>query len=204
SSIQDLRVRLQEVHDNALAIRATAEAEKRDLTPQETRDLDSLLEEFDLIEGQIKRFERIEANHMALVAPQRRQTEPDNPADRAEDDPDGIQARSPAKPQANANGEDREPPARRDRLSVREVPIQDRYRGTDRGTWGWRAMGEFAQAVRRASMPGGFVDPRLDVRGQPASYGSEGTEADGGFAVPPDFRTAIREKMMGVESLLPR
>lgn len=207
ASIASLQERLQELHDNGLNIRATAEAEKRDLSADETRELDAIFEEFDVVKGQIDRFARLEAHHHELTAPQGRRTEPDNPADRVEDDPDGPQARSPARPQASANGQangHEPPPGRRNTMSVREVPIQDRYRGSDRGTWGWRGMGEFAKGVRAACVPGGFIDPRLDYRGQPASYGSEGVNADGGFAVPPDFRATIREKLQGEESLLPR
>jgi HK97 family phage major capsid protein len=196
AAISDLQTRLQELHDNALAIRATAEGEKRDLTSEEVKELDAIFSEFDMVTGQIERFARLEQNHRVLQTPGQRRTEPDNPADRFEEDPDGVQARSPAPVNPDR-------PAPRN-ARVTEVPISDRYRGNDKGTWGWKAMGDFAQAVRRASVPGGHVDPRLDVRGQPSSYGSEGVDADGGFAVPPDFRTAIREKMMGVESLLPR
>lgn len=199
AAITELQERLQELHDNALSIRATAEGEKRDLNTDEVKELDGIFAEFDMVTGQIERFSRLEQNHKMLQMPGERRTEPDNPADRQEEDPDGVQARTPAKPQAN--GQDRSQP-RNPRIT--EVPISDRYRGNDKGTWGWKAMGDFAQAVRRASIPGGHMDPRLDVRGQPSTYGSEGADSDGGFAVPPDFRTAIREKMMGVESLLPR
>lgn len=204
AAISDLQNRLQELHDTALAIRATAEGEKRDLTADEVKELDGIFAEFDMVTGQIARFSRLEANHRTLQTPGQRQTIPDNPADRQEEDPDGIQARSPANPQARGGAASGDPGERR-APRVTEVSISDRYRGNDKGTWGWKAMGDFAQAVRRASIPGGYIDPRLDVRGAaPGNYGSEGTDADGGFAVPPDFRTAIREKMMGVESFLPR
>ncbi len=36
------------------------------------------------------------------------------------------------------------------------------------------------------------------------TFGSEGTGADGGFMVPPEFRTAIVEKVMGENSLFSR
>ena len=66
----------------------------------------------------------------------------------------------------------------------------------DKGKWGWRTFGEFAASVRPASRNGGSVDPRL-VQNAPTTYSSEGVGADGGFAVPPDFRQAIMEKVMG-------
>ena len=47
------------------------------------------------------------------------------------------------------------------------------------------------------------MDPRL-IKNAPTTYGTEGVAADGGFAVPPDFRTEIWEKIAGEESLLAR
>lgn len=76
-------------------------------------------------------------------------------------------------------------------------------RSQDSGKWGWRSFGEFAASVRSASARSGSIDPRL-IANAPTTYGSEGIGEDGGFAVPPDFRTAIMEKVMGEESLLSR
>ena len=70
-----------------------------------------------------------------------------------------------------------------------------------RGNWGFRNMGEFANSVRTAKISG--VDPRL-IKNAPTTYGTEGIAADGGFAVPPDFRDAIMEKVQGEDSLLSR
>lgn len=58
-------------------------------------------------------------------------------------------------------------------------------------------------AVRTASNRGGTVDPRL-IANAPSTYSSEGVGADGGFAVPPDFRAEIIKKVMGEDSLLAR
>ena len=69
----------------------------------------------------------------------------------------------------------------------------------DKGKWGWRTFGEFAAAVRPASRNGGHVDPRLVVNA-PTTVSTEGIGADGGYAVPPDFREAIMEKVMGEAS----
>lgn len=45
------------------------------------------------------------------------------------------------------------------------------------------------------------MDPRL-TSNAPTTYGQEGVGADGGFAIPPDFRAAIQSKVMGEGSLL--
>jgi len=69
-----------------------------------------------------------------------------------------------------------------------------------KGNWGFRNVGEYALAVHAAKSK---VDPRL-IKNAPTTYGTEGVAADGGFAVPPDFRTEIWEKVAGEESLLSR
>ena len=64
-------------------------------------------------------------------------------------------------------------------------------------------FGDFLVAVRNARS--GAIDPRLnDIRNQPAQFGSEGIGADGGIAVPPDFREMIVNAVEGQDSLLPR
>lgn len=81
------------------------------------------------------------------------------------------------------------------------VPAQPQVRAG--GNAGFRHFGEFANAVRMGSQRGGELDPRL--RNAAAStYANEGTGADGGFAVPPDFRSAILAKVFGEDSLIAR
>ncbi len=48
------------------------------------------------------------------------------------------------------------------------------------------------------------MDPRLESLANATTFGSEGTGADGGFAVPPDFRTSIMETILGEDSILSR
>ena len=72
--------------------------------------------------------------------------------------------------------------------------------GATRGSWGFRSIGEWALAARKTA--NGHADNR--IMNAPASYGSEGTNADGGYAVPPDFREAIMKIVQGEESLLSR
>jgi HK97 family phage major capsid protein len=76
----------------------------------------------------------------------------------------------------------------------------------DKGKWGFRDFGEFAASVAHANpRVSGSIDPRLrDIRNAPTTYGNEGSGADGGFAVPPDFRSTIMEKVMAEESLMSR
>lgn len=67
-----------------------------------------------------------------------------------------------------------------------------------KGTMGFKAMSEFSRAVVNASLGRGRMDPRLTSPQDAAAttYGNEGTGADGGYLVPPDFRTEIMEKVI--------
>jgi len=91
---------------------------------------------------------------------------------------------------------------RQPRASVPAMPAQPRSAAHAMG--GFRSSAEFLQAVMAASAKGGTTDPRLIANTGPTTYGTEGTGADGGFAVPPDFRANIISKVMGETSLLAR
>ena len=72
--------------------------------------------------------------------------------------------------------------------------------GTTKGSYGFRSIGEWAIAARKTR----FGNPDQRIVNVPTSFGSEGTNADGGFAVPPDFRAEIMKQVMSEESLLSR
>lgn len=66
----------------------------------------------------------------------------------------------------------------------------------DSPTRGFRSFGEFALACVAASGPGATPDQRLTIGASstaPSSYGNEGTGADGGHLVPPEFSRTIVE-----------
>jgi HK97 family phage major capsid protein len=179
--LEALQDRLLDLNEQAQSIQAAADAEKRDLSDEESRSLDAIFAEFEHIEAEIARRNRINAQSNKLRQSMGRQTEPQDPQ---------PQNRAPSgQPQAQS-GQHRSHP----RAQVIERP-------EERGRWGWRNMGEFASAVRASR--GGNMDPRL-LQNAPTSFGSESAGADGGFLVPPDFRQAIITKVMGEESLLSR
>ncbi len=78
--------------------------------------------------------------------------------------------------------------------------VQPQARRAD-PTGGFFSFGEFAQVVR-AQQVSGKHDNRLMAAA--TTYGNEGTGADGGFTVPPEFRTAIWTKALAEENLLTR
>lgn len=72
----------------------------------------------------------------------------------------------------------------------------------ERNAWGFSNLGDFAKAVRNVGS--GDMDPRLISNATATTYGTEGTGADGGFAVPPEYKAEIMSLIMGEESLLSR
>lgn len=80
-------------------------------------------------------------------------------------------------------------------LVVRRTAERDR-------THGFRTFGDFNQAVFNAAMNPSAATERLHYRADGGQ--NEGVGADGGFLVPPDFRSTINEKVMAEDTLLGR
>ncbi|SDR47136.1 phage major capsid protein [Paraburkholderia tuberum] len=71
---------------------------------------------------------------------------------------------------------------------------------------GFASFGEFAAAVRGAANKNAAADQRLTIgAAAPASgsYANEGSGADGGFAIPPQFSADIWNMSLGEGSLIP-
>lgn len=178
--------RQQVLMESSQAILAKAEAETRELTETEQTEVTGLTNEFDQLKTQIELRERVANQQASLVAPRGRQTEAD-PIDG--DD----QLETPARISNAAR-----PPARSLNRSEPNQP-----RATPRGNGGFQNLGDFALRVRAASINRGMQpDPRLVQAATLSTYGNEGVGADGGFAVPPDFRTEIMSKVFGEDSLM--
>jgi HK97 family phage major capsid protein len=178
------RQRQQEVVEASNTIMARAEAETRDLTASERTEVEGLANEFDGLESQIGLRERVAAQNAILVQPRARATDPD-PID------------GDIAPEPNGRPQNAATP----RPSNARVPAAPRV--TAGGNNGFRHLGEFANAVRMGSVRGGELDPRLR-NAAVTTYGNEGAGADGGFAVPADFRTEILTKVFNEDSLLAR
>lgn len=180
--IEAHRARQTEIMNTVNTLTATAEAENhRDLTTAESQQVDELGAEFDRLEADVQRREGIAARNALLTTPRARQTDPD-PIDPVETENNGTRQNNAAIGQR---------PAAR-------VPAAPRVQAG--GNAGFRHLGDFANSVRLASMRG-EMDPRLRNAAL-TTYGNEGAGADGGFAVPPDFRTDILGPVFNEESLI--
>lgn len=172
--VDTARDRQQQLLNSADDIRLRAEAESRDMTSQEVSEVSALTAEFDALQSEIEAREAVSARTALLQAPRGRRTEPDEDVEAA--------------------------PAAAARPAARPV-VSAQPRAQAGGTGGFRYLGEFANSVRNATMRGGELDPRLR-NASATTYGNEGSGADGGFAVPPDYRSEILSKVFGEDSLI--
>lgn len=170
----DLRAKLGALTAQAREIQAKADVEKRALTADESKAIETIFAAFEATEAEIKRREKLDALEARAAAPQRIT----QPADLATPPP----APAAAAPRATPG-------------------IENRGEALPTGQNGFRNMGEFARCVRSAVR--GSVDNRLIANAAPTHSG-EATDADGGYAVPPDFRAQIIQTIMGEDSLIAR
>jgi HK97 family phage major capsid protein len=180
-NLTEMRARLAELSNQATTISQNAEAQRRELSSEEQTSLEQITNEFDSIERQVQLLERVELQNARASESQGRRTEPPTPPQRQ---PDAA-------------------PAQR-----RQVP-DDGLRNTriqtteERGRWGWNNLGDFAVAIRNHAKGVGQTDTRL-MNASLATYSSEGVGADGGFAVPPEFRQTIQNLVMSEDQMLSR
>ncbi len=180
-NIEQLKARLTELHEISKGIQAKADADKRDLKPEEQTELDAVMTEFDQVEADIKRRERIQAQESRLATPQPRQ--------------------APAIPVANGNPTY---PVTEAMAATATVGLRNTRLSTveERQRWGFQNMGDFCRSVRAAVINPGNMDQRLIQNAAISTAGSELAGADGGFAVPPEWRNEIMKLVDGEGSLL--
>lgn len=187
--IEHLQARLAELASQAKNIIAFAESEKRSLNADEVKELDKINAAFEEVDAEIGVRQRTAEMTARAAGGGGRQSNPDLT-------PTQVAAAAAAA----AGGEDgSQHAAQQNPTLARRVAAS--ARSTDTGKWGFRSAGEFIVAVFRASARGASPDPRL-IANAPTTFGQEGVGADGGFAVPPDFRATIIKKVAGEESLL--
>lgn len=179
------RERQQELVQASEAVIAQADAERRELTVEERNTIAANAAEVDRLEGEVTLRERITAQAGRLAQPTGRRTAPEaTPGD---------------------GEEEAEPPPRPTNQGRQTgfVPVPAQPRAQAAGTHGFRNLGDFAMAVRAAATRGGEVDRRL-TNAAASTFSQESVGADGGFAVPPDFRADIQQRIFGEDALLSR
>jgi len=183
-TIDELQERASSLLTENETLKAKAEAEKRDWTIEEAAEVDRNLAAFDDAIQQIERLKKLEAQQQFVLKPAGRVTK----------------AAEPAKPDdGEGEGEGYTPNGNRlkPKTSIRAAEDFSRIKNG-----GFRSLGDMAWAVAKACSRGGSIDQRLERLAAATTYGNESSGADGGFAVPPDFRNSIMETVLAEESLL--
>jgi HK97 family phage major capsid protein len=188
-----LRARQEDLLARSTAVIDQAEAENhRDLSVEEGTQIDELTAEFERVGNEIARRERINAQNELLTVGQGRRTDSDEEAA----DPTPVNNRREASPVQNNNNNAQ--------LPGRFGPVHAQAR-IPQSNWGFRNFGDFALSVKAANPRfGGELDQRLVRNAAATTYSQEAVGADGGFAVPPDFRNEIMGKVFSEDSLISR
>ncbi len=190
NTIDQLRQRLTELSERMQAIQAIADKDNRAITAEEELEISNAAREFEDTEAELTRRLRIQDLSDRAGRPQGRVTQPTQlPPYEEQHQPSFAAQRASSAAQGASSAGD----------GLRNTRLPD---AQERGRWGFAHVGEFYGAVRRAYVQNQF-DPRL-VRNAATTFGSEGIGEDGGFAVPPDWRSEIMELLGGEDSLLPR
>jgi HK97 family phage major capsid protein len=182
ATVEAHRLRQGELVQASEAIVAQADSERRELSAEERTTLTNNAAEVDRLESDISLRQRLQEQAGILNTARGRRTAPEQtPGDAAADERatntaprQGGTARVPAQPAAQVAG-----------------------------NFGFRNMGDYAVAVRNASMRNGDPDRRL-FNAAASTFSQEGVGADGGFMVPPDFRTDLMARIFSEDSLLAR
>lgn len=165
--------RLVEISAETESLMAQAAPDGSGLDAATRARVDALLAEFDVVNADFQRVEKITHNSNYLTQGRGRQTEPDQPYSQ------------PGQSQGDA------PNSRMNRMNsghaLQLSGQQDNafllsLQGTQGQLDGWRSAGEFLQVVAS-----GRHDPRLKIY----NSANEGVGAEGGFLVPPSIATDV-------------
>ncbi len=185
-TIDALNRRLVDLTERTTAIANKAEAEGRPMNDDELRLTNELYAEFESTQAEITARENMNRMQAIVSAPVMPQALPPDVVENAN------AAAAASRPVAAAPS----PVAPQPRQPIVTA-------GTDRtfGSHGFSNAGEFFRNVARAGRVNAQPDPRL-LRNAATTYGNEGSGADGGFAVPPDYRSGIQRMLVSEASLM--
>lgn len=178
-SVEDLQRKLVALGESTRGIQARADLEGRDLTEQEQAEIQQLYAEFQSVEARLEHAQQLNPNARQLP---------------------GFKGKRKVPPAAVPGDNGWQAGTQGSRILRPSVTAKFAQTHARQGWGEFENAADFLGSVMAASGKGGVVDPRL-ISNAPTTYGQEGTGADGGFAVPPDFRADIMRKILGEESL---
>lgn len=175
ATIDKLQAKLIDLNTQANEIQNAADGEERGLSLEELESIDAILAEYKTTEIDIERRQAILDNAAKLTASQGRKAAPN----------DVVASVDNERTKSGSGKVWREP------INHAEV-----------GKGGFQSFGDFASKVMAGSNPQQQkIDPRLIVDA-PTTYGNEGVGADGGFAIPPEFRNEIMQLVEAEDELM--
>ena len=174
-SVRKYREMIAALAEESASIIAAHDSSGENLSEEDIEKIESNNKDIKYYENQVKLRLQVHNQNQALNEPAGRLSDPDGEGGN-QDDPVANPAPAPRLRNRNQNHQPARRPAAR--------PVNPR----DAQNRGFRNTGEFAMSVYR-NMEHGVADNRL------ANIGNESQGADGGFLVPPDFRTRILELM---------
>ncbi len=172
NKIENLTVKNGQLAGSMEALAAAAEADGRNLTPEEQTKFDEYDAEFRSNQAEIARLQRLEEVKVQMSAPMPRVVQPIDPPSATE-------------------------PPRSGALSVTggdAVAEGFAHKGFTKG------FGEYLLKVREAATHNGR-DPRLKISAV-TTWAGESVPADGGFALPPQFLQGIMSLVLPQDSFL--
>ncbi len=206
SDVKTLTDRMSELHTRNQVLIQEARAAGRDLSADEQEEIAANSASWEDSDRQLELIRDVDNKNMQMTASLGRDTTPEGPA--PEEVPEPVQNNAPAPKERVRVQAGRGAPGARTVANgafhlAQSNPAADSRMVRTGGFMGATGFADFILATRNAQQ--GIIDPRLaNIRNQPATFGSEGVGADGGFAVPPDFRDVIINAINGEDSLLPR
>lgn len=189
-TIAGYRARQEDLVQRSNVILAAADQAGRELNTEERNEIRDNTAEVERLAGEITLREQVARQDAALRTPQARQA----PANSGEPLANQAQPQARAQPQPRAQPQDGGPVIQTTHINTAA------HRAARTGNGGFNTFGHFAQAVRIAAGNPGNMDNRLMAA--LTTYGNEGSGADGGFAVPPDYRNRIVDLSMFSEDSL--
>ena len=189
TTIAELEEKMDDLTTRVNTLQAKIDEEGRGPTAEEVKMREDLMDEFDTTEKELKARLRMQEQEARLQASAGRYTMSAQP-----------EGGDPADPAPAPKAQARPVQPRAEPIASVEVGAPSYYK-----TGGFNSFGEFALAVFNANPRSGRgVDRRLTqiTKNAPTDFGTGSVDADGGYAIPPDFRAEIMRQVMGEASIV--
>lgn len=183
--------RQEDLVQRSNVILAAADQAGRELTTEERNEIRDNTAEVERLDGEITLRRQVARQDAALRTPQARQAPANSSEPLAQPQAQGATAAGRRQPQDGGT-------------VVQTTHLNTAaHRAARSGNGGFNTFGHFAQAVRAAARNPGAMDNRLMAA--LTTFGNEGAGADGGFAVPADYRAQIMDMgLFGDDGLFSR